>query len=472
MPGRIDLDFGRPNAKQARCLRDQHKYICFGGARGGGKSWLVRTKAKLLAFKWPGIRILIIRRTYPELRENHIEPLKAETRGAARYNDGQKKMIFRNGSTILFGYLQHDSDIDRYQGIEYDVIFIDEATQIKEELLKKFLPCVRGVNGFPKRIYYTCNPGGVSHSYIKRLFIDREYREGESPEEYSFIQSLITDNAALMQAQPDYKKFLDALPPKLRAAWRDGQWDVFIGQFFEELRLRPDAQRCQEAGITAEEALASRRYTHVIPPIDPERGVPEGWRIFRSYDFGYNRPFSVGYWAMDYDGVLYRILELYGCTAEPNVGVQWHPEKQFAKMRALENQHPWLRGRKFEDSPADPAIWDASRGESIAETAARYGIYFTKGDNRRIAGWMQVHRRLAFDANGRAQMYIFDTCKAFIRTMPQMMYSETETEDLDTKLEDHVADEVRYMCMARPVAPPRPKQPEYRYTDPFGRGGF
>lgn len=116
---------------------------------------------------------------------------------------------------------------------------------------------------------------------------------------------------------------------------------------------------------------------------------------------------------------------------------------------------------------ADPAIWDASRGESIAETATRYGIYFSPGDNQRIPGWMQVHYRMQFDENGYARMYVFNCCKAFIRTMPLMMYSETKPEDLDTDLEDHVADEVRYMCMSRPIKPVVPVKPRIILSDPL-----
>ena len=187
----------------------------------------------------------------------------------------------------------------------------------------------------------------------------------------------------------------------------------------------------------------------------------------RSYDFGYNKPFSLGYWAVDYDGVLYRIMEMYGCTQTPNEGIKWSPDEQFRRIAELEREHPWLKGRKIVDSVADPAIWDSSRGESIAETADRYGIYFSPGDNQRIPGWMQVHYRLQFDQNGYARMYVFDNCKAFIRTMPLMMYSETKPEDLDTKLEDHVADETRYMCMSRPISPIIQKENAPILSDPL-----
>lgn len=464
----------QPSEKQKLFLSAKTKHIGFGGARGGGKSWVVRDKSKRLALRYgrpvpskDGIKILIVRRTYPELVNNHINFLITELNGIARYNKSDKVFTFPNGATIKFGYCNNDKDLLQYQGAEYDIIFLDEATQLLEMWIKKIIACLRGANDFPKRIYYTFNPGGASHDYFKRLFIDKQYEPGEDPEEYTFIQSLVTDNKALLASQPDYIKQLEALPPKLRDAWLHGRWDIFEGQFFEDFRPTPDIELCAKAGITQEEALAQRRFTHVIEPFDLNEGEKRGWHIMRSYDFGYNKPFSLGYWAVDYDGVLYRIMEMYGCTETPDEGVKWSPDEQFRRISEFEKQHPWLRGRKIVDSVADPAIWDKSRGESIAETAARYGIYFTPGDNQRIPGWMQVHYRLQFDENGYARMYVFNNCKAFIRTMPLMMYSQTHPEDLDTKLEDHCPDEVRYMCMSRPISPIVPVEPKSIVFDPL-----
>ena len=446
------------------------RHVGYGGARGGGKSHIVRDKSKRLCLRYPGIRVLIVRRTMPELRANHINVLKGEIpTSIARYNQQERTFFWSNGSTVKFDYCDNDNDLMHFQGCEYDVIFLDEATNLLQEWIEKIVVCCRGVNNFPKRIYYTFNPGGPSHGYFKRLFIDRNFQGSERPEDYVFIQALVTDNKYLMESQPEYKAFLENLPPKLRAAWLDGAWDIFEGQFFEELRFKPDAQKCIEAGITQEQALQQHRWTHVIEPFDLNAGEKRGWNIMRSYDFGYNKPFSLGYWAVDYDGVLYRILEIYGCTQTPDEGVKWSPDEQFKRISQFEREHPWLKGRKIVDSVADPAIWDQSRGESIAETAARYGIYFSPGDNNRIPGWMQVHYRLQFDDNGYARMYVFNTCKAFIRTMPLMMYSETKPEDLDTKLEDHCPDEVRYMCMSRPVSPIILEEPKQILTDPLNQ---
>ncbi|MST57281.1 phage terminase large subunit [Waltera intestinalis] len=460
----MEIVLDRPNKKQEMFLKDRHKHVAFGGARGGGKSWGIRTKAILLCEKHAGITAMIVRKTYPELIANHVKPLKGilmvgTPKAAAYYNESQKEMRFPNGSQILFRYCDTDKDLDRYQGTEVDVLFIDEATQFSEYQLKVLVACVRGVNSFPKRIYYTCNPSGQGMGYIKRLFIDRKFKAGEDPEDYSFIQSLVTDNKALLKAQPDYLKQLEALPPKLKEAWLNGRWDVFEGMYFEEFRDTPDPQACYDAGISIEDAQLEHRWTHVIEPFE----IPAGWKIYRSYDWGYGKPFSVGWWAVDYDGCAYRILELYGCTQTPNEGVHWSNKQQMDKIQEIEREHRWLKGKTIQ-GVADPSIWDGSHGISCAEEADKHGIWFEKGINDRIAGWMQVHERLKFDEDGKAMMYFFSNCKAIIRCMPLMMYDKYKVEDLDTTLEDHCLDECRYFCMMRPIAPRMIKEntiPEY-----------
>lgn len=157
-----EMRIDAPNIKQKLFLQARAKHIGFGGARGGGKSWAVRTKAKLLAMRYPGIRILIVRRTYPELINNHVSILRSELMDVATYSDKDKVLKFCNGSTIHFAYCAKDADLDRLQGVEYDVIFLDEATQLSEYQMKSITACLRGVNDCPKRVYYTCNPGKLS----------------------------------------------------------------------------------------------------------------------------------------------------------------------------------------------------------------------------------------------------------------------------------------------------------------------
>ena len=128
-------------------------------------------------------------------------------------------------------------------------------------------------------------------------------------------------------------------------------------------------------------------------------------------------------------------------------------------VRRIETEHRWLKGKKI-IGVADPAIWNAQTGESIAETAAKHQVYFQKGDNDRLAGWLQCHYRLAFDGNGFPMMYVFSNCKAFIRTVPTLIYDDHKVEDLDTDGEDHIADEWRYFCMSRPIKPRAAVKPD------------
>lgn len=440
-----------PNPKQIEFFKANAKNIGYGGARGGGKSWSMRRKFVMLAMRYEGLRLLLLRRTMPELRENHILPLQTELNGYAKYKADERTFVFPNNSRLKLGYCDNENDMLQYQGAEYDVIGFEEATNFKEEWMTFIGTSLRTTRtDFSPRIYYTMNPGGVGHEYIKRIFIDRNYKETENPDDYVFIQANIYDNDVLMAANPDYIKQLEALPEHKKKAHLYGDWDVYEGQVFEEFRNIPDHYE-------------DRLWSHVIEPFE----IPNNWTIYRSFDFGYAKPFSCAWWAVDYDGRLYRILELYGCVPnEPNTGVKWSPDEIFREIKRIEDEHRWLKGRQVL-GVADPSIWDASRGESVAEMAERYRVYFDKGDNERLAGWMQVHYRLRFDDNGVPMMYIFRNCKAFIRTIPLMTYDEHKPEDIDTKLEDHVADEVRYMCMARPMKPLKPVEKKPKIYDPL-----
>ena len=341
-----------PNPKQREFFCATARHIGYGGARGGGKSWAMRRKFVMLAMRYDGLKLLLLRRTMPELRSNHILPLRSELLGYAKYVQDERAFTFPNGSRLALGYCDNEGDMLQYQGQEYDVIGFEEACNLEPDWMIFIGTCLRTTRtDFTPRIYYTCNPGGPGHAYIKRLFIDRQYKDNETPEDYVFISASVYDNAALMSADPGYIKQLEALPEHKRRAHLYGDWDVYDGQVFEEFRdLR--------------EHYDDRCGTHVIAPFE----VPKEWRIYRSFDFGYARPFSVGWWAVDYDGRLYRILELYGCVRnEPNVGLRWTPDEIFTEISRIEREHRWLKGKRIY-GVADPSIWDASRGKSVAET--------------------------------------------------------------------------------------------------------
>ena len=479
----------QPQPKQVRFMERTEYEVLYGGAAGGGKSDALLIEA-LRQVHIPHYRGIIFRKTYPQLSEliDRSHALYSLAFPKARYNDSKHVWIFPSGAKIFFGAMQHSKDKTNYQGKRYDFVGFDELTHFTwEEYSYMFSRNRPSKNPRSKQktkcyIRASTNPGGIGHGWVKARFIDAaepgtpivENVEVRLPDgstktivrDRVFIPATIFDNQALLEENPDYLGSLALLPEKERNALLYGDWDTFEGQYFTEFRTTPDHEKCKAAGITVEEAKEQGRWTHVIPALDLSTGERRGWQIYRSYDFGYAKPFSCAWWAIDHDGTMYRIMELYGCTQNPDEGVKWTPDQQFERIAQIEREHPWFKGRQIEGI-ADPAIWDASRGESIADTADKYGVYFTPGDHERLAGWMQCHYRLQFDENGYARCYIFDNCKGFIRTIPLLMYDEHKPEDLDTKMEDHIADEWRYMCMSRPVTPLKPVEQKVILSDPL-----
>ncbi len=428
--------------KQQKFINATADEVLFGGAAGGGKSYAQLIDAFLFALKYPKSKQIIFRRTYPELERSLIRVSRdLYPKYVCRYNESKHTYLFENGSIIDFGYIDSIANLSNYQSAEYDIIRFDELTHFTEEMYTYMISRVRGSNGYPKQVKSSTNPGNVGHGFVKSRFVS--IGEWEKVHEFDggkriFIPSKVQDNKFLMQADPDYLKRLENLSENDKKALLYGEWDIYEGQVFEEFRDNP-------------EHYEDRLYTHVIKPFAP----PSEWRIWRSFDFGYSKPFSCAWWAVDYDGRLYRILELYGCVKnEADVGVKWSPDEIFKEIARIENEHEWLKGKRI-NGVADPAIWEKSHGVSIAETAEKHGVYFDKGDHKRIAGWMQVHYRLKFDENGIPMMYVFSNCKGFIRTIPLLTYDDHRPEDIDTKLEDHIADETRYICMANPMKPVR-----------------
>lgn len=441
-----------PNPKQVEFFKSRARHTAYGGARGGGKSWALRRKLVMLCMRYDGLKCLLLRRTITDLRDNHIIPLTAELFGYAKFQPDQRAFVFPNGSRLVLGYCDNDNDVQHYQGQEYDVIAFDEATQFREDWIRFILSSLRSTRtDFSPRAYYTCNPGGPGHTYIKRLFVDRNYINDEKPEDYVFIPAKVYDNKILMDANPDYINLLKALPANIRKAHLEGDWNVYTGQVFSEFR-------------NDVEHYIDRVNTHVIEPFD----VPKYWRIYRSFDWGYSKPFAVTYWAVDGDARLYEILEIYGCVpGSPDTGVQYDVKKIARTIKDAEATHPYLKGHEIRGI-ADPAIWQAeSNGTSIAETMEKDGIYFDEADNTRIPSIQQVHYRLAFDKNGIPMMYIFKNCRDTIRTLPTLTYDPTKVEDVDTKQEDHLFDTMRYVCAANPISSVAPVPDKIKVYNPL-----
>lgn len=264
-----------------------------------------------------------------------------------------------------------------------------------------------------------------------------------------FVPSSVFDNKILLQNDPDYITRLASMPEAERQALLYGDWDTFAGQVFTEWRNDPEHYR-------------DRINTHVIAPFE----VPKEWTIVCGMDWGYAKPFSIGWWAVDFDKRLYRVREWYGWTGTPNTGVKMEPSEVARRIREIEATDPNLRGRKIL-RVGDPAIWGTQSGLSIGDLFERERIYFDKADNARLDGLMQMHNRLAFDERGIPMLYVFSTCKSFIRTIPALVYDETHVEDVDTSAEDHAYDEARYVCMTHPIPPRKNAPPRMIVYDPL-----
>lgn len=441
-----------PQPRQLEFMQRPEDEALYGGAAGGGKSDALVIEATRQVHI-PHYKALILRKTYPQLTELIEKSLRYYPLAfpKARYNESKHTWHFPSGAKIVFGSMQHTKDKLNYQGKAYDFIAFDELTHFNWDEYS-YLSSRNRANGEGTKVYMraTANPGGIGHGWVKERFITaakpmstiweevKIEHEGKVETRHRsriFVPSSVFDNKILLENDPNYLARLASMPEAEKKALLYGDWDSYVGQVFEEFRN----------DITHYE---DRRWTHIISPFEP----PKEWTIWRSFDFGYSKPFSCAWWAVDYDGRLYRILELYGCTGEPDVGVKWSPEEIFTEIARIEHEHEWLKGKRI-NGVADPAIWDKSHGVSIAEHGEKHGIYFDKGKNDRLNGKMQVHYRMRFDDNGIPMMYIFSNCKAFIRTIPTLIYDVNRTEDVDTKLEDHCYDECRYLCAANPMKP-------------------
>lgn len=445
-----------PQPKQLEFQKRGEYEALYGGAAGGGKSDALVIEA-LRQVEIPHYKGLIIRKTYPELSELIDKSLNYYKRAypGAKYNESKHTWTFPSGARVSFGSMQHAKDRIKYQGRAFDFVGFDELTHFSWDEYS-YLFSRNRPNGPGTRVYMraTANPGGVGHGWVKERFITAgepgktiwesvkvRFPDGHIERRWRSrvcIRASVFDNKKLLENDPTYIDKLALLNPADRDALLYGDWDKFEGQVFTEWKNDPDRYH-------------DRISTHVIAPFI----IPSTWQVWCSMDWGYSRPFAVGWYAVDHDRRLYRIRELYGCTDTPNTGVKWEPSVVSRKIKEIEADDPNLKGRRIH-RVGDPAIWGSDGTESIGALMERERVYFERGDHARIDGKMQVHHRLTFDDSGIPMLYVFNTCKHFIRTVPNLVYDDTNVEDIDTDGEDHIYDELRYVCMKNPIAP-RPK---------------
>jgi len=405
-----------------------HSVIFFGGAKGGGKSHGLRTILYLMALENPGISIAIFRRTYPELRSNHIDKILIEHPELRPYYNKSEHIIrLPNMSIIEFCYCQRYEDVYLYQGREYEIIAIDEAGQWEFSTFHT----LRGSNRTSKQgiipvTILTGNPGGIGHKWLKRLFIDKQFKAKEIPEDYKFIKSTVYDNPFLMENDPGYISRLEAEPnDMLRRAYLYGDWDVFAGQFFNEFN----------------------RDVHVLKADFP---MEKHWIRFGAYDSGYTHPAVFGWFACDEEGkvFLYRELVVRGKRPE--------------EIHTMIYDYPDSKNLEYIDGGHD--LWSIQRdgGPTISDQFSKLGCYMKKANIDRIQGAAHVRSFLAYKnmPNGTVgpRLFILENCTHTIDTITRMIHDDKRPEDVkkvnatdaDPFGGDDCYDMLRYGLMSRP----------------------
>jgi phage terminase large subunit len=418
-----------PYPKQVVFFTSTKRYIAYGGARGGGKSWAARTKAVLLALNYSGIQIIILRRTLKELKENHVLPLMILLDGVAKYNAQEKEFIFPNKSRILLGYCSAESDVLQYQGQAYDVVFLEEATQFTEFQFTTMTESNRSSGmmkeRFTPRMYFTCNPGGVGHAWVKRLFVDKDYRNKENPNNYDFIPSTVYDNEFLMTNNPEYVENLENLPEMRKRAMLYGDWDAFEGQYFDEFD----------------------RDIHIIDPF----AIPDEWRRYITIDYGLDM-LAAYFIATDTHNKAYVYKEIYQSGLIISDAAK--------KIKEMINE-------KIYEIFAPPDLWNKRQetGKSAAEIFGDNGVWLVKANNDRVQGWYNLKEWLKPYEDEQsiktANLVITKNCVNLIRTLPQLQCDPKDPNDTANEPHEltHAPDAIRYWTSGRPT-PTRIMEPK------------
>lgn len=417
----IVLRLGRPNSEaQKKFFASRVMYTCFGGARGGGKTWCTQRKAAGGAIQYPGIKMLVVRRRYEDLDSSVINKiLEFIPPELVTYNIQRHFMQFKNGSSIKFGNMDgYGSAVaGKYQGQEYDWIFIEEATQFTEQEFRGIAACCRGASPFPKRVYLTCNPGGIGHQWVKRLFVTRDFLPKEDPDDYLFIKATVDDNIDLLEGSKNYLNQLDLLPEDIRMAHRYGDWDALSGGYFPEFTIK----------------------THVVKPFN----IPPGWAKYRAFDYGLDM-FACLWIAVDFKGRCY----VYREFAESRLIASEAANTALAVTPAQE---------RIEYTVAPPDMWSTQKdtGKTMAQVFYECGLGIVKANNSRVQGWMSVKEMLKPMEDGRPGLLVFDCCKGLIDDLQAIQHDEKNVSDCAKQPHEltHRPDALRYFCQMRTLKP-------------------
>jgi len=420
--------------KQANFLKLKVSEALYGGAAGGGKSDALLIFAILYATKYPGSKILVLRRTLAELqKEGSLIPRSLELLSNTDwyYRDQKKKWFASNGSVIEFGYCESESDVHQYQSAQYDVIIFDELTHFTEYQYTYMFSRCRSIKGYPACVRAATNPGNVGHAWVKKRFVSAAPPatiievEVKNPltnkiEKLTrcFIPARVFDNKILMERDPKYVLFLQGLPENERRALLDGDWDVFKGQYFYEWRYD----------------------RHVVKPFT----IPPHWKRTMCMDWGMAAPLACYWIAIDPDKRAWVYRELYVTKLIASAAAQ-----------RIDSMTP--SDEKIEDFVVSRDMF-SKRGEASESIGSTFRSNITRipiipvklmGKNPRISGWMRMREWLADAPDGLPWMMIFDTCTELIRTLPEQIYDEKEVEDMNDTGEDHACEAIRYFATMR-----------------------
>jgi len=412
--------------------------LFFGGAKGGGKSYLVRAREMIRRMGNPNTHGLIVRKTYPELMANHIRKFFVEYPESRKwYNKSEKTIYYPNHSTTEFSYLQSPDDVYTYQGREYEDISVDEVTQHNWDTIKILQSSNRTSNPKIKpTMFLTGNPGGVGHQDVKRIFVDRQFKPNEDPADYAFVQAFVQDNGALTSADPNYVKRLQGLPEHLRKAYLDGDWNIFAGQAFAELSY----------------------HIHVIDPIE----LPPNTRWVAGFDPGYNHPFSFVLAGVVPDGTVYITQHYAGRLKETKEIVDGIVKHLRGRQCDIYAGHDlWYPGRG-----GGPSEYEAYR--ELLDQAGHRDTPIYKAKTAHIQGVAQIRKYITLKNEAKKPlMYFFktDTVIDGFNTLSSLQFDSRNPEDV-IKMDadgdgiggDDFADSTRYLLMSR--VDPNSRQPQ------------
>jgi hypothetical protein len=441
--------------------------ILYGGAAGGGKSHLLRVAAAAWAMMIPGLQVYILRRLSDDLFKNHMTgsggfPIILSDEfesGHVKWRGDKNYMSFWNGSAIYLGHCQYEKDLRKYQGIEFHVLMLDEATHFTPSMYRFLRGRVRlgGLN-IPKslegrfpRILMGTNPGGEGHQFFKSEFVDRckpyeivQMSSIEGGLKRQFIPAKLSDNPTLMKHDPDYAARLESLgQPHLVRALLHGDWNIVAGGALDDL-WGP----------------------HLIVP---RFKLPSNWKVYRAFDWGTAHPFSVGWWGVSpgeevmVNGKpmffpaksLVRVHEWYGAKdVSQNEGLKLSSvevAKGILEREKMLKEVGWVTGKVF-PGPADKQIYRVNDkiSLSVAKSMSDEGVDFLAADmggGSRLNSFQAVRDFMACSKTLEGSgVWFMDHCNAAITTLPILQRDETNPEDVDTKGLDHVFDEMKYMC--------------------------